>query len=56
MKRGSKKREKKEQKKERKTISFDQEHKCTNTSPRTGYPVDMKEISLRSIVAWPKIY
>ena len=40
---------------ERKTIAFDLEQKCTHTSPRTGYSVDMKEIFLRSIVAWPKV-
>ena len=44
-----------EQKKERKTIAFDQEQKCTHTSPRTEHPVDIKEIFLRSIAAWPKI-
>ena len=35
----------KEQKKERKTIAIDQEQRCTNMSPWTEYPVDMKEIS-----------
>ena len=57
MKRGSekKKKGKKEQKRERKTIAFDQEQKCAHTSSRTGYPVDMKEIFLRSIVARPKV-
>ena len=53
-KRDGKKR-KKEQKRERKTITFDQEQKCTHTSPRTRHPVDMNEIFLRLIVAWPKV-
>ena len=57
MKRGSekKKKGKKEQKRERKTIAFDQEQKCTHTSPQTRHSVGMKEIFLRSIVAWPKV-
>ena len=55
MKRGSKKRRKEEQKKERRTIAFDQEQKCTHTSPQTEYPVDTKEIFLCSIVVWPKV-
>ena len=55
MKRGLEKKGKKEQKRERKTIAFDQEQKCTHTSLRTEHPVDLKEIFLRSIVAWPKI-
>ena len=55
MRRGLEKREKKEQKRERKTIAFNQEQKCTHTSPRTEHPVDRKEIFLRSIVAWPQI-
>ena len=58
MKRGSKKRRKKgerERERERETISFDQEQKCTPTSPRTKHLVDIKEIFLRSITAWPKI-
>ena len=56
MKRGSKKKEKERRRdRERKTIAFDQEQKCTHTSPRTEHPVDIKEIFLRSIAAWPKI-
>ena len=56
MKRGSaEKRKERTEERERKTRAFDQEQKCTHTSPRTGYPVDMKEIFLRSIVAWPKV-
>ena len=49
------KKRKKEQKKERKTITFDQEQRCTHTSPRTEYPVDTKETFLCSIVVWPKV-
>ena len=50
MKKEIEKRRKKEHKKERKTIAFDQEQRCIHTSPRTEYPVDTKEIFLRSIV------
>ena len=46
---------KKSHKKERKTIAFNQEHRCTHTFPRTEHPVDIKEIFLRSTAAWPKI-
>ena len=55
MKKGTEKERNEEQKKERKTIAFDQEQKCTHMSPRTEYPVDMKEIFLCSIVVWPKV-
>ena len=55
MKKGIGKRREKEQKKGRKTIAFDQEQRCTHMSPRTKYPVDMTEIFLCSIVAWPKV-
>ena len=55
MKRGSEKRGEEEKKKERKTIAFGQEQKCTHTSPRTEYPVDIKEIFSCSIVVWPRI-
>ena len=51
MKEGSEK----SQKKERKTISFNQERRCTHTFPRTEHPVEIKEIFLRSTAAWPKI-
>ena len=50
MKKGIGKKRKEVQKKERKTIAFDQEQRCTHTSPWTEYPVDMKEIFLCSIV------
>ena len=43
MKKRSAKKGKKEQKRERKTIALDLEQKCTHTSPRTGYSVDMKD-------------
>ena len=55
MKKGPKKERNEEQKKERKIIAFDQEQRCTHTSPRTEYPMDMKEIFLYSIVVWPKV-
>ena len=44
------KRRKEEHKKERRTIAFEQEQKCTHTSPRTEHPVDTMEIFLRSII------
>ena len=49
------KKRKEEQKKERKTVAFYQEQRCTHTSPRTEYPMDMKEIFLCSIVVKPKV-
>ena len=56
MKKGTKKKKKNlEQKKERKIIAFNQEQRCTHTSPQTKYPMDMKEIFLCSIVVWPKV-
>ena len=56
MKRGTKKKgEERTEERERETTAVDQEQKCTHTSPRTEYPVDMKEIFLCSIVAWPKV-
>ena len=54
MKKGIGKKRKEEQKKERKTIAFDQEQRCTHTSPWTEYPVDLKGIFLCSIVVWPR--
>ena len=52
MKRGTKKKgEERTEERERETTAFDQEQKCTHTSPRTGYPVDMNEIFLRLIIA-----
>ena len=55
MKKGPKKERNEEQKKERKIIAFNQEQRCTHTSPQTKYPMDMKEIFLCSIVVWPKV-
>ena len=55
MKKGTGKKRNEEQKKDRKTIAFDQEQRCTYTSPRTEYPMDMKEIFLCSMVVWPKV-
>ena len=55
MKKGTEKERNEEQKKERKSIAFDQEQRCTNTSPRIEYPVDMKEIFLYLIVVRPKV-
>ena len=43
------------EKRKREATAFDQEQKCTHMSPRIGYPVDMNEIFLHSIVAWPKV-
>ena len=50
MKKGSEKlrKNKKDIKRERKAIVFDQNKRYTHTSPRTEYPVDIKEIFLRS--------
>ena len=49
MKWGSEKRgKKKEIEEERNAIVFNQNQRCTYTSPRTEYPVDIKEIFLRS--------
>ena len=50
MKKGSEKlrKNKKDIERERKTIVFDQNQRCTYTSPRIEYSVDIKEIFLRS--------
>ena len=39
---------KKDIERKRKAIVFDQNQRCTHTFPRTEYPVDIKEIFLRS--------
>ena len=43
------------ERRKREATAFEQEQKCTHTSPWTGYPLDMNEIFLRLIVAWPKV-